>query len=117
MQCLSSPTTRHHEQNTIFVRKNLITCNYIFHWTNSIKKGLQSIYEGSYKVVDHTESVFRILRRGKEVSMSVVRLKTAYVPKELADIPAGGSKGKKMSSQTYEVSGSSQKTTTHSLSE
>ncbi|GFS71802.1 hypothetical protein TNCV_3714951 [Trichonephila clavipes] len=40
-----------------------------------------------YKVVDGTEKVFRILRHGKEVSMSIDRLKPAYNPKEWEDFP------------------------------
>ncbi|GFR10931.1 retrovirus-related Pol polyprotein from transposon 412 [Trichonephila clavata] len=81
MQCLSPPTTRHHGQQTIFVSKDLATCNHVFLRTDSLRKGLQPPYEGPYKVVDLTEKVFRILRHGKEVSVSIDRLKPAYIPK------------------------------------
>ncbi|GFU02827.1 hypothetical protein NPIL_35531 [Nephila pilipes] len=53
-----------------------------------MKKGLQPPYEGPNKIVNCTEKVFQILRHGKEVSVSVDRLKPAYVPKELVYVPA-----------------------------
>ncbi|GFT20674.1 retrovirus-related Pol polyprotein from transposon 412 [Nephila pilipes] len=90
MQRLSPPTTQHHGQNTIFVSKDLTTCSHIFLRTDSKKKkGLQPPYEDPYEIVNRTEKVFRILRHGKEVSVSVDRQKPAYVSIELVDIPAG----------------------------
>ncbi|GFS67359.1 retrovirus-related Pol polyprotein from transposon 412 [Nephila pilipes] len=103
MQRLSPPTTRHHGQNTIFVSKDLTTCSPIFLRTDSVKKGLQPPYEGPYKIVKRSEKVFRILRHGKEVSVSVDRLKPAYVPKELVDIPAGVHRKENVSSQPNEI--------------
>ncbi|GFS51768.1 retrovirus-related Pol polyprotein from transposon 412 [Trichonephila inaurata madagascariensis] len=85
MQRLSPPTTQHHGQHTISVRKDLPTCNHVFLRTDSLRKGLQPPYESPYKVVDRTEKVFRILRHGKEVSVSIDRLKPAYIPKESED--------------------------------
>ncbi|GFV29531.1 uncharacterized protein TNCV_4489851 [Trichonephila clavipes] len=87
MQRLSLPTIQHHGQHTIFVSKDLATCSHVFLRTDSLRKGLQPPYEGPYKVVDRTEKVFRILRHGKEVSVSINRLKPAYIPKESEDIP------------------------------
>ncbi|GFU31428.1 retrovirus-related Pol polyprotein from transposon 412 [Nephila pilipes] len=57
MQRLSTPTTRHQGQNTIFVSKDLTTCSHIFLWTDSMRKGLQPPYEDPYKIVNHTEMV------------------------------------------------------------
>ncbi|GFR28828.1 retrovirus-related Pol polyprotein from transposon opus [Trichonephila clavata] len=71
MQRLSPPTIRHHGQPTIFVSKDLATCNHVFLRTDSLRKGLQPPYEGPYKVVDLTIKVFRIVRHGKEVSVSI----------------------------------------------
>ncbi|GFY63953.1 hypothetical protein TNIN_42491 [Trichonephila inaurata madagascariensis] len=53
----------------------------------SLRKGLQPAYEGPNKIVDRTEKLFRILRHGKEVSVSIDRLKPAYIPKESEDFP------------------------------
>ncbi|GFT32058.1 uncharacterized protein NPIL_671791 [Nephila pilipes] len=103
MQYLSPMTTRHHEQNTIFMSKNLTTCSHFFLRTDSSNKGLQYLYEGPYKVIDRTEMMFRILRHGKELSVSFDRLKLACVLKELMEISAGKNKEKKMSSQSEEV--------------
>ncbi|GFR10211.1 retrovirus-related Pol polyprotein from transposon 412 [Trichonephila clavata] len=86
MQRLSPLTTRHHGKHTIFVSKDLATCSHVFLRTDSLKKGVQPLYEGPYKVVDRTEKVFRILRPAKEVSVSIDGLKPAYFLKELEDI-------------------------------
>ncbi|GFT27406.1 uncharacterized protein NPIL_312511 [Nephila pilipes] len=124
MHRLPPPTIRHHGQSTIFASKNLTTCSHVFLRTNSMKKGLQPPYEGPYKIVNPTEKVFRILKHGKEVSVSVDRLKTAYFPKELVDISTGVHRKEKVPSQPNEVldtkeensirSSSRQETTTRS---
>ncbi|GFR05719.1 uncharacterized protein TNCT_728361 [Trichonephila clavata] len=106
-QCsVSSP--RHHGQHTIFVSKDLATCSRVFLRTDSLRKGLQPPYEGPYKVFDRTEKVFRILRHGKEVSESIDRLKPAYIPKQLEDIPVEVNVKKKVSLLPEEVSDSGQ---------
>ncbi|GFT50773.1 retrovirus-related Pol polyprotein from transposon 412 [Nephila pilipes] len=97
MQRLSPPTTRHHGQNMAFLSKDLTTCNYIFLWTDSMKKGLQLLYEGPCKIVKCTQKVFLILRH-EEVSESVDWQKPAYLPRELVDIPAGVPRKEKVSS-------------------
>ncbi|GFT63253.1 transposon Ty3-I Gag-Pol polyprotein [Nephila pilipes] len=124
MQRLSPPTTQHHGHHTIFVSKDLATCSHVFLRTDSLKKGLQPPYEGPYKVVSRTEKVFRILRHGKEVSVNIDRLKPAYIPKELEDIPVEADVKKRVSLQPEEVpdsghekqreSSSRQETTTRS---
>ncbi|GFT11196.1 transposon Ty3-I Gag-Pol polyprotein [Nephila pilipes] len=103
MQRLSPPTTQHHGHHTIFVSKDLATCSHVFLRTDSLKKGLQPPYEGPYKVVIRTEKVFRILRHGKEVSVNIDRLKPAYIPKELEDIPVEADVKKRVSLQPEEV--------------
>ncbi|GFT12205.1 transposon Ty3-I Gag-Pol polyprotein, partial [Nephila pilipes] len=124
MQRLSPPTTQYHGHRTIFVSKDLATCSHVFLRTDSLKKGLQPPYEGPYKVVSRTEKVFRILRHGKEVSVNIDRLKPAYIPKELEDIPVEADVKKRVSLQPEEVpdsghekqreSSSRQETTTRS---
>ncbi|GFQ69395.1 hypothetical protein TNCT_216631 [Trichonephila clavata] len=61
-----------------------------------------------YKVFDRIEKVFRILRHGKEVSVSIDRLKPTYIPKELEDIPVEVNVKKKVSLQPEEVPDSGQ---------
>ncbi|GFT44608.1 transposon Ty3-I Gag-Pol polyprotein, partial [Nephila pilipes] len=107
-QHLSPPTTQHHGHHTIFVSKDLATCSHVFLHTDSLKKGLQPPYEGPYKVVSRTEKVFRILRHRNEVSVNIDRLKPAYIPKELEDIPVEADVKKKVSLQPEEVPDSGQ---------
>ncbi|GFY41571.1 retrovirus-related Pol polyprotein from transposon 412 [Trichonephila inaurata madagascariensis] len=119
MKRLSPSTTQHHGQHTIFVSKDSATCNHVFLRTESLRKGLQPPYEGP-----RTEKVFRILRHGKEVSVSIDRLKPAYIPKESEDFPVEVDLKEKLSLQPEEIqeseqekpreSSSRQETTTHS---
>ncbi|GFS96848.1 hypothetical protein NPIL_447611 [Nephila pilipes] len=81
-----------------------------------MKKGLQTSFEGPYKIGDQTEKMFRILRHGKEVSVSVDRLKPAYVPKELVHIPAVVHWKEKISFQPNEVLDTRQENSTESSS-
>ncbi|GFR29473.1 uncharacterized protein TNCT_258241 [Trichonephila clavata] len=108
MQRPSPPTIRHHDQQTYFVSKDLATCNHVFLRTDSLRKGLQPPYEGPYKVVDRTEKVFRIVRHGKEVSVSIDRLKSAYIPKESEDFPVEVNLKGKVSLQPEEIPESGQ---------
>ncbi|GFY47297.1 retrovirus-related Pol polyprotein from transposon 412 [Trichonephila inaurata madagascariensis] len=109
-QCRVShpPTSRYHGQHTIFVSKDLSTCSHVFLRTDSLRKGLQPPYEGPYKVVDRTEKVFRILRHGKEVSVSIDRLKPAYIPKESEVFPVEVNLKEKVSLQPEEIQKSEQ---------
>ncbi|GFS86483.1 hypothetical protein NPIL_149951 [Nephila pilipes] len=81
---------------------------------DSIKKDLQPPYESSYKIVNRIEKVFRILRHGKEVSVSVNQLKPACFSKELVDIPAGLLGKKKAFSQPNEFLNTGEETSTES---
>ncbi|GFT53390.1 retrovirus-related Pol polyprotein from transposon 412 [Nephila pilipes] len=108
MQRLSTPTIQHPDHHTIFGSKDLATCSHVFLRTDSLKNGLQPPYEGPYKVVNRTERVFWILRHGKEVSVNIDRLKPAYIPKEMEDLPVEGSVKKKVSLQPEEVPDSGQ---------
>ncbi|GFQ92584.1 retrovirus-related Pol polyprotein from transposon 412 [Trichonephila clavata] len=99
---------RHHGQHTIFGSKDLATCSHVFLRTDSLRKGLQPPYVEPYKFFDRIEKVFRILRHGKEVSVSSDRLKPAYIPKELEDIPVEVNVKKKVSLQPEEVPDSGQ---------
>ncbi|GFR07315.1 retrovirus-related Pol polyprotein from transposon 412 [Trichonephila clavata] len=116
MQRLSPPTIRHHGQQTIFVSKDLATCNHVFLRTDSLRKGLQPPYEGPYKVVDRTEKVFRIVRHGKEVSVSIDRLKPAYILKESEDFPVEVNLKEKVSLQPEEIPESGQEKSRESAS-
>ncbi|GFY18347.1 retrovirus-related Pol polyprotein from transposon 412 [Trichonephila clavipes] len=103
MQRLSPPTTQYHGQHTIFESKDLATCSHVFLRTDSLRKRLQPPYEGPYKVVDRTEKVFQILRHGKEVSVSIDRLKSAYIPKVSEDIPVEVKLKEKVSLQPEDI--------------
>ncbi|GFS48632.1 retrovirus-related Pol polyprotein from transposon 412 [Nephila pilipes] len=80
MQRLSPPTTQHHGHHTIFVSKDLATCSHVFLRTDSLKKGLQPPYE-----------------------VNIDRLKPAYIPKELEDIPVEADVKRRVSLQPEEV--------------
>ncbi|GFS71804.1 retrovirus-related Pol polyprotein from transposon 412 [Trichonephila clavipes] len=89
-----------------FVSRDLSTCNHVFLRTDSLRKGLHPPYD---KVVDRTEKVFRILRHGKEVSVSIDRLKLAYIPKEPEEFPVDVNLKEKVFLQPEEIQESKQK--------
>ncbi|GFS98653.1 retrovirus-related Pol polyprotein from transposon 412 [Trichonephila clavipes] len=99
---------RHHGQHTIFVSKDLVACSHIFLRIDSLRKGLQPPYDDPYKVIDRKEKVFRILRHGKEVSVSIDRLKHAHISKESKDFPVVVNLKDKVSLQPEEIPESEQ---------
>ncbi|GFY70889.1 uncharacterized protein TNIN_200421 [Trichonephila inaurata madagascariensis] len=108
MQRLSPPTYRYHDQHTIFVRKDLATCSHVFLRTDSLRKGLQPPYEGPHGLSTYKKKGFRILRHEKEVSVSIQRLKPAYIPKELEDFPEEVNLKEKVSHQPEKIPDSEQ---------
>ncbi|GFY40984.1 hypothetical protein TNIN_365501 [Trichonephila inaurata madagascariensis] len=99
------PTSR--STYPIFVSNNLATCSHVFLHIDSLRKGLQPPYWCPYKVVDHTEKVFRILRHGKEVSVSIHTLKSAYIPK-VSDLAVEVNLKEKVSLEPEEIQESEQ---------
>lgn len=67
---------------TFFVHPDIKECTHVFLRIDRIKKSLTCPYEGPYKVLERSEKVFKIQLDDKELSVSIDRLKPAYLLKE-----------------------------------
>ncbi|KAF7287964.1 hypothetical protein GWI33_000025 [Rhynchophorus ferrugineus] len=67
-----------HGDGKIFVFKDLDTATHVFVRHDSPKTLLQMPYDGPYEVISRSEKVFILLMRGKQVPVSIDRLKPAY---------------------------------------
>ncbi|KAF7264096.1 hypothetical protein GWI33_000648 [Rhynchophorus ferrugineus] len=67
-----------HGDGKIFVFKDLDTATHVFVRHDSPKTPLQMPYDGPYEVISRSEKVFILLMRGKQVPVSIDRLKPAY---------------------------------------
>lgn len=82
MRELKPVPVKHKSARTVFIFKNLYQCSHVFVRVDRIKKPLEPPYEGPFKVTGREEKYFRLLINGKEVSISVDRLKPAYILSE-----------------------------------
>ncbi|CAK1578763.1 unnamed protein product [Parnassius mnemosyne] len=72
------PASRHC-QKTTFVFKDLATTTHVFLREDAVRGSLQPAYSGPHKVIDRTDKVFKILLNGKATTVSIDRLKPAYL--------------------------------------
>lgn len=69
----------HHSVKRTFIFKDLSTTTHVFIRTDSAKTILQPPYEGPYAVVHRGDKTFTLNIRNKHVTVSIERLKPAYV--------------------------------------
>uniref|UniRef100_A0ABD2WA59 RNA-directed DNA polymerase n=1 Tax=Trichogramma kaykai TaxID=54128 RepID=A0ABD2WA59_9HYME len=73
------PASRHGKPH-VFVFQDLRDCDYVFLRDDKISKALVSTpFTGPWKVIERTEKIFKLSIRGKAVTVSIDRLKPAYV--------------------------------------
>uniref|UniRef100_A0ABD2W9F5 Uncharacterized protein n=1 Tax=Trichogramma kaykai TaxID=54128 RepID=A0ABD2W9F5_9HYME len=73
------PASRHCKPH-VFVFQDLRDCDYVFLRDDKILKALVNTpFTGPWKVLERTEKIFKINIRGKAVTVSIDRLKPAYV--------------------------------------
>lgn len=73
------PTTSHGNKRSIFVHKDLQTCEQVFIRNDAVRKPLQPTYEGPYKVIERSNKTFKIqLPERRSAIVSIDRLKPAY---------------------------------------
>lgn len=70
--------TSHHNKNKIFVYKNLSTSTHVFVRDDTLKGTFQPSYNGPFEVLKRGEKTYKILCKGKDVTVSIDRLKPAY---------------------------------------
>ena len=80
------PGTRHGERRT-FVFKELATASHVFIRHDASKRMLQQPYDGPYEVIARNDKTFIVNVRGREVTVSIERLKPAYIIAEDVGLP------------------------------
>lgn len=84
-----------HTKDRPFVSKALHTCNYVFVKEFNLKPSLAPKYSGPFKVLQKFKNTFVILKSNQETSISLDRLKPAFILNE--DIDHGPESIKKKS--------------------
>ena len=75
-------TPTRNKTNYSYVPKDIHTCEYVFIRNDLNKKTFVPRYLGPYKVVSRTEKYFTILKNGQNDTVSIDRLKPAYIEKQ-----------------------------------
>ncbi|XP_013182765.1 PREDICTED: uncharacterized protein LOC106128848 [Papilio xuthus] len=73
-----TPASRHGSKS-VFVYKDLANTDHVFLRENAVRASLQPAYTGPHKVVSRNDKSFTLLINGKEVTVSIDRLKPAYI--------------------------------------
>ena len=74
-----SPASRHSSRKSTFIFKDLATCSHVFLRDCTIGGSLKPAYTGPFEVVQREDKVFTILVNGKKVTVSIDRIKPAYI--------------------------------------
>ena len=75
---LTRPSTKKSQ-----VHKDLENCSHVWVRTDSIRKPLQAPYTGPYKVLNRNDKVFKLDYHGKTKTVSIDRLKVAYLDDDI----------------------------------
>lgn len=82
--CILTPTRA--EQKNSYVPKDLFTSSYVFVRVDAVRKPLQQPYNGPFKVLKRNNKFFTLDIRGKRETVSLDRLKVAYLEKQADDV-------------------------------
>ena len=74
-----SPASRHGMQRSPFIFKDLKTSSHVFLRDDTVTGALKTAYSGPHQVLRSGDKHFEILFRGRAVTVSIDRLKPAYV--------------------------------------
>lgn len=72
------PAARHSRRN-IFVFRDLPSATHVYVRDDTVRGSLQPAYTGPYEVLQRGDKVFKLRMKGKEQTVSIERLKPAYV--------------------------------------
>lgn len=70
---------QHHSKHRIFVFKDLATCSHVFLREDVLRGSLQPTYTGPHEVMKRGAKFFKINVKNKQVTVSIDRLKPAYL--------------------------------------
>ena len=75
--------TRAQSSHAPFIHHHLNSTKFVFVRHDGVKSSLQPPYDGPFKVIDRDDKYFTIEIRGKQDTVSIDRLKPAYMEAEL----------------------------------
>ena len=87
MRNLKAPPVRPQPQRNVHVSRDLAACTHVFVRHDGIRKPLQPTYDGPYRVVERAEIFFTIDYNGRDDTVSLDRLKPAYLESEPQQVP------------------------------
>ncbi|GAB1860848.1 hypothetical protein CAJAP_01927 [Camponotus japonicus] len=79
-----------HGRGKTFVFKDLVISEEVFVRHDGLKQPLQQPYDGPYKVIKRAEKTFVVRMNGRDVTVSIDRLKPAYI---MTDDPVAPQEG------------------------
>ncbi|GFY53805.1 integrase catalytic domain-containing protein [Trichonephila inaurata madagascariensis] len=79
MHNLKPVPTSSHGRKTVFVHPELSQCTHVFLRHDAIRKPLQTPYDGPFVVVKRSEKLITQQRQGKEICVSIDRVKPAFM--------------------------------------
>lgn len=82
MRSLRPPDTAWHTRDKVFIHPDLKKCKNVFVRDDSIRPSLSHPYTGPYRVLDRSNKYFKISVNNRETSISIDRLKPAYILEE-----------------------------------
>ena len=71
-----------------FASQDLDSCTHVFLRVDSVKRPLQQPYQGPFKVLRRTRKTFRLDIRGASQTVSIDRVKPAYILRDVPHTPA-----------------------------
>lgn len=85
MHTLVPTNTVHHDTPKVFVSADLKRTTHVFIRDDTVRASLKQPYDGPFEVIDRKEKYFVVHRNGKNVKISIDRLKPAYTDEEFQD--------------------------------
>ncbi|KAJ8719407.1 hypothetical protein PYW08_011582 [Mythimna loreyi] len=74
-----TPAARHGSNTKTFVFKELSSSTHVFLRDCTAGGGLKPAYSGPYKVIERGDKVFKLCVNGKQVTVTIDRLKPAFI--------------------------------------
>ncbi|GBN74697.1 hypothetical protein AVEN_46541-1 [Araneus ventricosus] len=78
-------STRRHSVKPIYIHPSLQTCSHVFLRVESVKPPLSPPYTGPHPVISRKEKTFVLQINNKNITVSIDRIKPAYVLSESSD--------------------------------
>ena len=82
MAKLTPTATTWHSKSTFYIPRDLANSSHVLMRLDHVRKPLEQPYAGPYKVLKRQPKYFQLEIRGKQVNVSIDRLKPAYITKD-----------------------------------